>query len=100
VFQHLQPLNVFMSVCAILLGFAQFILVINFALSLFWGKKADRNPWHSNSLEWSAPSPPPHGNFESLPIVQRGPYEYGHPEAEADFLPQAEPTGPLVPVAH
>src|SRR5215510_6932872 len=61
VFQHLQGLNEFMSVSAILLGLSQFIFVANFALSLFWGKKVDRNPWKSNTLEWSAPSPPPHG---------------------------------------
>jgi cytochrome c oxidase subunit 1 len=100
VFQHLQPLNVFMSVSAILLGLTQLIFVANFAYSLFWGKKAERNPWHGNSLEWTAPSPPPHGNFEETPIVHRGPYEYGHPEAEGDYLPQTESTGPLVPAAH
>src|SRR5262249_19535624 len=94
VFQHLQPLNVFMSICALILGFSQFIFLANFALSLFWGKKCDRNPWHSNSLEWTAPSPPPHGNFEVIPTVHRGPYEYGHPESEADYLPQAEAKGP------
>jgi cytochrome c oxidase subunit 1 len=99
VFQHLQPLNVFMSVSAILLGFAQFIFVANFFYSLIWGPKAERNPWHANSLEWSAPSPPPHGNFEETPIVYRGPYEYGHPESEQDYMPQADPKGPAV-VAH
>jgi cytochrome c oxidase subunit 1 len=98
-FQHLQPLNVFMSVSAILLGFVQFIFVANFAYSLFWGPKAERNPWHANSLEWSAPSPPPHGNFEETPIVYRGPYEYGHPEAEKDYMPQTDAKGPLI-VAH
>jgi cytochrome c oxidase subunit 1 len=99
-FAHLQPLNVFMSICAILLGVVQFIFVANFALSLFWGKKAGRNPWHANSLEWSAPSPPPHGNFEETPIVYRGPYEYAHPDAEEDYLPQTESKGPLVAAHH
>ncbi|MBY0232085.1 MAG: cbb3-type cytochrome c oxidase subunit I, partial [Gemmataceae bacterium] len=36
-FQHLQPLNVFMSVSAVLLGLAQFIFVANFFWSLFKG---------------------------------------------------------------
>jgi cytochrome c oxidase subunit 1 len=99
VFAHLQPLNQFMTICAILLGLTQLIFVANFFLSLFWGKKADRNPWHSNSLEWSAPSPPPHGNFEHTPIVYRGPYEYGHPETESDYLPQTDTTGPAVTVS-
>jgi cytochrome c oxidase subunit 1 len=99
-FQHLQPLNVFMSISAILLGLTQFIFVANFFLSLFWGAKAERNPWHSNSVEWSAPSPPPHGNFEETPTVFRGPYEYAHPEIEADYLPQTEPKGPLGATGH
>lgn len=94
-FQHLQPLNAFMTVAAIILGFVQFIFVANFFWSLFFGKKANRNPWHSNSLEWAAPSPPPHGNFEgNVPSVYRGPYEYGHPETQEDYLPQFEPNGP------
>jgi cytochrome c oxidase subunit 1 len=100
VFQHLQPLNIFMSISAILLGLTQLIFVANFFYSLFWGPKADRNPWHSNTLEWSAPSPPPHGNFEETPIVHRGPYEYGHPDSESDYAPQTDAKGPVVTAAH
>ena len=54
-------------------------------------KKAGRNPWKANSLEWVAPSPPGHGNFEELPNVYRGPYEYSHPDREEDYWPQNEP---------
>jgi cytochrome c oxidase subunit 1 len=99
VFQHLQPLNEFMSICAILLGLAQFIFVANIFYSLFWGPRCGRNPWHANSLEWSAPSPPPHGNFEEIPIVYRGPYESGHPDVAEDYLPQAEAHGPKASTA-
>jgi cytochrome c oxidase subunit 1 len=99
-FVHLQPLNVFMTISAILLGLSQFIFVANLLYSLFWGKKADINPWHSNSVEWSAPSPPPHGNFERIPTVYRGPYEYSHPEAEQDYLPQTQPGGPVIVAGH
>ena len=48
-----------------MLGPAQIIFLVNFFLSLFCGKRRGRNPWHSNTLEWTAPSPPPHGNFET-----------------------------------
>jgi cytochrome c oxidase subunit 1 len=99
-FVHLQPVNVFMTVSAILLGLTQLIFLANFFLSLFWGKKADINPWHSNTVEWSAPSPPPHGNFEQIPTVYRGPYEYGHPETESDYLPQTQPGGPAIVTGH
>src|SRR6516164_3302479 len=83
------PLNQFMSVSALLLGAVQIIFVVNFFYSLFWGRKVDRNPWHANTLEWTAPSPPPHGNFEGTPVVYRWPYEYGEHEGRVDdYLPQ------------
>jgi cytochrome c oxidase subunit I len=87
--RHLGPLNTFMSISALLLGVTQFIFVANFVYCLFRGKKAGNNPWHSNSLEWSATSPAPHGNFPVPPIVDRGPYEYASPETEEDYQPQA-----------
>jgi cytochrome c oxidase subunit 1 len=49
------------------------------------------NPWQSNTLEWTAPSPPGHGNFAVMPTVYRGPYEYSLPDRESDFWPQSEP---------
>lgn len=74
----LLPMNQFMTICAFALGLVQLIFVANFLISLFWGKPVGRNPWDSNSLEWFAPSPPPHGNFDVEPVVYRGPYAYGH----------------------
>ena len=76
-FQALLPINQVMTVCAILLGAVQIIFVINFLGSMVWGKKAGRNPWQANTLEWTTVSPPPHGNFDFQPIVVRGPYEFG-----------------------
>jgi cytochrome c oxidase subunit 1 len=86
----LLTLNQLMTISAILLGLSQIIFVVNFLLSIFLGKECgERNPWHSNTLEWTAPTPPPHGNFETTPIVYRGPYEYGEvPGREEDYLPQ------------
>jgi cytochrome c oxidase subunit 1 len=86
-----QPLNTFMSISAILLGLSQIIFFVNLFYSLFRGPVAGRNPWHSNTLEWSAPSPPPHGNFEHPPVVHRGPYEYAIPDMAEDYLPQTDP---------
>ena len=49
-------------------------------------KDAGDNPWRANTLEWSTPSPPPHGNFpDGLPTVYRGPYEYSVPGREDDW---------------
>jgi cytochrome c oxidase subunit 1 len=90
-FHHLQPLNVFMTWCAIGMVSVQLIFALNFILNIFIGEKADRNPWHANGLEWQAPSPPGHGNFDFQPVVYRGPYEYNSPETTEDFYPQTQP---------
>jgi cytochrome c oxidase subunit 1 len=89
----LQPINVFITISAIVLGFAQFVFVANFIWSLIAGKKADRNPWNANTLEWTAASPPPHGNYEAIPTVYRGPYEYNSPDSKEDWLPQNKDLG-------
>jgi cytochrome c oxidase subunit 1 len=89
--QHLQPIAVFMSVCAFILGTVQILFIWNFVASLFNGKKAPRNPWQSNTLEWQAASPPPHGNWDAaVPTVYRGPYEYSVPGMAEDYLPQTQ----------
>ena len=57
------------------------------------GAKASDNPWDATTLEWATPTPPPHGNFASVPSVYRGPYEYSVPDQKSDFLPQHHATG-------
>jgi cytochrome c oxidase subunit I len=91
---HLLPMNQVMTCFAILMGVAQFLLLGNFVCSIFYGKKVGRNPWGANGLEWSAPSPPGHGNFDVPPVCYRGPYEYASPEAAAlgqDYILQTTP---------
>jgi cytochrome c oxidase subunit 1 len=83
-----QPLNVFISTSAWLLALAQIPFILNFFLSIFFGKKTNENPWEATTLEWAAPSPPPHGNFAHAPVAYRGPYEYSVPKAPKDFSPQ------------
>ena len=90
-YEFLRPLqewNIFITQSALCLFTVQFIFVFNFCWSLWKGPRATRNPWQANTLEWSTPSPPRHGNFETLPVVYRGPYEYSSPLVAEDWLPQ------------
>ncbi|MBI3246471.1 MAG: cbb3-type cytochrome c oxidase subunit I [Deltaproteobacteria bacterium] len=90
-YEFLRPLqewNVFITHSALCLFAAQLIFVFNFTWSLWKGQRATRNPWQANTLEWSALSPPGHGNFDVQPIVYRGPYEYSSPLVPEDWLPQ------------
>ena len=58
------------------------------------GKKATENPWEVGTLEWTIPSPPPHHNFDVIPIVLHGPHEFNNPAVTGkDWLGQAEPIG-------
>jgi cytochrome c oxidase subunit 1 len=76
----------------VMLGF-QIVFFYNVIVSLRRGKLAGKNPWRANTLEWTAESPPPHGNWpEGLPTVYRGPYEYAHPDRKEDYWPQNVPS--------
>jgi cytochrome c oxidase subunit 1 len=83
-----QPLNVLISWSAWILAAFQLPFVVNFFMSLRTGDKVAENPWRSTTLEWLAPSPPPHGNFLTEPVVYRDPYEYSVPGQADDFHPQ------------
>jgi cytochrome c oxidase subunit 1 len=87
-----QPVDVFISLSAFVLGAAQLVFIANFFWSLVRGPRADRNPWRATTLEWTADSPPPHGNWPRIPVVHRWPYDYSLPGAPEDYLLQTVPT--------
>ena len=91
-FSTFGDLNTFVSIAAIVTFFAQFIFLFNFFYSMFRGRKATSNPWKSNTLEWTTPLVPGHGNWPGkIPYVYRWPYDYSKPGAEDDFIPQNVP---------
>lgn len=51
------------------------IIFANLFRSMRKGAPATINPWGGTTLEWTVPSPPPVENFETIPVVTRGPYE-------------------------
>lgn len=86
-----QNLRIIATMSLVVMIAFQLVFLINFIKSLMSGPKAGRNPWKSNTLEWVAESPPPHGNFPELPTVYRGPYEYSVPGRDEDYWPQNVP---------
>lgn len=87
----LQELRVIATVAAVIMLVFQIPFLINFFMSMKNGEEVEANPWKANTLEWAAPSPPPHGNFAEFPTVYRGPYEYGAPDRVDDYWPQNVP---------
>ena len=85
-------LNEVMSYSAWLLGLAQIFFIVNMIISLYGKKTGEKNPWGATTLDWTDTTSPPlgHGNFEIVPKVYRGPYEYSVPGDKEDFTPQSK----------
>jgi cytochrome c oxidase subunit 1 len=85
-------LSKFITWAAMFTAVGQLFFMYNFIYSIFKGKKAPLNPWKSNTLEWSTPRNPGHGNWPGeIPAVYRWPYDYSKPGVKEDFLPQYVP---------
>ncbi len=90
-FAHFDDMNKFITVAAIVTFAAQILFVINFFYSIWRGKKmTTKNPWKANTLEWTTPIEPIHGNWPgNLPTVHRWSYDYG--KDGKDYTPQYIP---------
>ncbi|MGB3869194.1 MAG: cbb3-type cytochrome c oxidase subunit I [Flavobacteriales bacterium] len=89
---HFVDLNVMITLFAILGGVVQIVFTYNFFHSIWRGQMAPQNPWHSNTLEWTAPVEHLHGNWPGpLPTVYRWPYDYSKPGKLEDYVPQTVP---------
>ena len=92
-FNNFQGLNRFISIVSIIVFAVQLLFVFNFFYSIFKGRKVKtQNPWGSNTLEWTTPINPGHGNWVGeIPEVHRWAYDYGKDGREN--VPQVEPVG-------
>ncbi len=92
-FKQFGDLNKVISFTAIVVFAAQILFLLNFFYSIWKGRKVTTlNPWSANTLEWTTPIHPGHGNWEGeIPEVYRGAYEYG--KEGIDFIPQNVPLG-------
>ena len=88
---QMVAMRIFATVSLLVMLAFQPIFLVNFINGMRRGRKAERNPWRANTLEWTADSPPPHGNWSTMPQVYRGPYEYSVPGRAEDYWPQNEP---------
>jgi cytochrome c oxidase subunit 1 len=92
-FNQFQDMNRFISTVAMVVFAVQILFVFNFFYSIFKGRKVtSTNPWGANTLEWTTPINPGHGNWPGdIPEVHRWAYDYGKDGRE--FIPQTEPIG-------
>ncbi len=90
-FKEFDQMNAMITVAAIITFGLQLVFVLNFFYSIWKGKKVKvRNPWGANSLEWTTPIHPGHGNWPGkIPSVHRWAYDYGKDGKE--FIPQITP---------
>jgi cytochrome c oxidase subunit I len=65
-----EAYNLVSTVGAFVLGVGVMVTLVNVAVSLRRGRRAGNDPWHGNTLEWFAPSPPPENNFDVVPRVR------------------------------
>jgi cytochrome c oxidase subunit 1 len=75
-------INFFISVASFFLGASTLVFLYNMLVSWIRGEPAPGNPWRALTIEWQVSSPPPIFNFDEVPQVVGGPYEYGVPGAQ------------------
>jgi cytochrome c oxidase subunit 1 len=93
--------NLAISIVSFLLGLSTLIFAYNMVVSWRGGPRATANPWRALTLEWQVSSPPPIFNFDAIPTVVGGPYEYGVPGAvHGVFKGGAEVPQPAGAAAH
>ncbi len=92
-FNQFGDLDKMITVVSIIVFAVQLMFVFNFFYSIFKGRKVTTtNPWGANTLEWTTPINPGHGNWTGeIPEVHRWAYDYG--KDGRDFIPQTEPVG-------
>ena len=92
-FKNYSALNQFISIVSIVVFLTQLLFLFNFFYSIWKGRKVtSENPWGANTLEWTTPITPGHGNWVGeIPEVHRWPYDYGKDGKE--FITQTTPVG-------
>ena len=61
--------NMVSTIGSFMIALSLLIFFYNVVHTFRRGAVAGEDPWDGRTLEWSIPSPPPHYNFEELPVV-------------------------------
>jgi cytochrome c oxidase subunit 1 len=97
-------LNLISTIGALILGASTLPFLWNVYRTWRKGEVVGDNPWDAGTLEWWAPSPPGHGNFDKpLPRIrsERPVWDFNHPGHEAieeEHGKSGEPPGRKEPV--
>ncbi len=68
--------HVVASIGAFIMVAGLIVMAVNLIVGCLKGERAESNPWGGVTLEWQIPSPPPLENFEEIPVITHGPYEF------------------------
>ena len=91
-FDGLTDINNIITFFALTGAIIQVIFIFNFVYSIFKGTKTSKNPWKSNTLEWTTPIERIHGNWPGeIPAVHRWAYDYSKPGSDKDYISQNVP---------
>ncbi|HUI93519.1 MAG TPA: cbb3-type cytochrome c oxidase subunit I [Chitinivibrionales bacterium] len=69
-------LHLFASIGSFIMVAGLVLMAANLIRGMLAGPKAPANPWGGATLEWTLPSPPGHEDFEEIPVITKGPYDF------------------------
>ena len=85
-FDDTSNVQILITVFALVGGLFNWYFYGTFSQYILW-KKAEQNPWRSNTLEWTTPVEHMHGNWPGeIPHVHRWAYDYSKPGHDEDFV--------------
>jgi cytochrome c oxidase subunit I len=80
-----QGINQICTIGSYILAVSTIPFLVNVIWCLIKGQKAPDNPWNALTFEWQTSSPPAIENFETLPVLTTGPYDYGEEPEEEEY---------------
>lgn len=96
-----EGLNLLCTIGSYILAVSTIPFIVNAVWSWMAGAPAGNNPWRALTFEWLTTSPPAIENFEQLPVLIGGPYDYGRDREEdgraADYETNTEAPAGFVP---